>query len=111
MIEEIIRNYLLDNVSVPVYIDVPAAPGDSYVKIERTGGGEEEHIRRATVAVQSYGASMLAAATLHESLLDILPDIVERDDVSACDLNAEYNFTDTTTKQYRYQSVWDIVYY
>ena len=111
MIEEIIRDYLLSVLDVPVYVDVPADPGDSYVVIERTGGSESEHIRSATVAVQSYGPRKLAAAELHERIFSTLPAIATGVRVSACDLNAEYDYTDTQTKRYRYQAVFDLVYY
>ena len=111
MIEAILRNYLLSVLSVPVYISVPSDPPESYVSIERTGGGEDEHIRSAMVAVQSYGATQAGAATLHEEVLTKLPQIADGDKVSACDLNAEYDYTDTSTKRYRYQAVFDIVYY
>ena len=111
MIETIIRNYLLTVLSVPVYIDVPSEPPAKRVVIERTGGGQEEHIRSAMVAVQSYGATKAEAAELHEEILAKLPAIATGDVVSACDVNAEYDYTDTTTKQYRYQAVFDIIYY
>lgn len=111
MIETIIREYLLEELDVPVYIDVPANPGDRYVVIERTGGGENEHIRSATIAVQSYGPRKTSAAELHEQILSTLPGIATGVTVSACDLNAEYDYTDTQTKRYRYQAVFDIVYY
>ena len=111
MIEKIIRDYLLANLSVPVYVDVPAEPPEKYVVIERTGGGETEHIRSAMVAVQSYGASRYDAASLHESILVLLKNLKELDNISASDLNAEYDYTDTTTNRYRYQAVFDIIYY
>lgn len=111
MIEAIIRNYLLPILSVPVYIDVQANPPVSYVVIERTGGGETEHIREATIALQSYGASKSAAAMLHETVMAAMKNLIILDQISACDLNAEYDFTDTETKRYRYQAVYNIVYY
>ena len=111
MIEKIVRDYLKELVSVPVYIDVPANPADSYIVLERTGGGMEEHIRNAMVAIQSYSDSKLGAATLHETVLSVMPAIAEKDEIAACDINSEYNFTDTTTKKYRYQAVFDIIYY
>lgn len=111
MIEKIIRDYLLNVLNVPVYVDVPADPGDSYVVIDRTGGGKAEHIRNATVAVQSYGDRKTTAAALHEQVLALLPAIATGEKVSACDVNAEYDYTDEQTKRYRYQAVFDIVYY
>lgn len=111
MIEARIRNYLMAALTEPVYIDVPAEPPSSYVTVERTGGGEEEHIRSAMVALQSYGSSKLEAATLHENVMAAMKQFNERDDISACDLNSEYDYTDTTTHRYRYQAVFDIIYY
>lgn len=111
MIEKIIRDYLLNVLDVPVYIDVPADPGDSYVVIDRTGGSETEHIRSATVAVQSYAPRKIAAAELHEQVLALLPGVATGEAVSACTVNAEYDYTDEETKRYRYQAVFDIVYY
>ena len=111
MIEKIIRDYLLTVLDVPVYVDVPADPPETYVIIQRTGGSETEHIRSAVVAIQSYGPRKTAAAELHEQVLELLPDIADGVKVSACDVNAEYDFTDTTTKRYRYQAVFDIIYY
>lgn len=106
-----IRDYLLTVLNVPVYIDVPAKPGSTYVVIQKTGGGEREHIRSATIAVQSYGPSRFKASELHEEVLSKLPAIADGVKVSACDLNAEYNFTGTDIKAYRYQAVYDIIYY
>lgn len=111
MIEATIRNYLLSALSVPIYVDVPGDPPASYVALERTGGGETEHIRNATIAIQSYGPSRAKAATLHESVMDAMRDFIVLDSISACSLNAEYDFTDTSTKRYRYQAVYNIVYY
>lgn len=111
MIETIIRDYLLSGLDVPVYISVPAGPPDSYVVVERTGGAEENHIRSATVAVQSYGPTMYDAATLHESVLEAVKGMIELDSISSVEVNAEYNFTDTSTRQPRYQAVFDFVYY
>lgn len=111
MIEATVRDYLMPLVSVPVYIDVPAEPPDRYVTIQRTGGGETEHIRSAMIAIQCYGATRAQAAALHEDVLVSMKALNELIGVSACGLNAEYDFTDTETKRYRYQSVYDIIYY
>ena len=111
MIEKIIKDYLMGVLNVPVYIDVPADPGNSYVVIERTGGSETEHIRNATIAAQSYAPRKISAAELHEEVLALLPGVATGEKVSACTVNAEYDYTDEETKRYRYQAVFDIVYY
>lgn len=111
MIEATIRDYLTPLVNVPVYIDVPAEPPASYVSIERTGGGETEHIRNAMIAIQCYGETRAKAAALHEDVLVSMKALNTLVGVSKCGLNAEYDFTDTSTKRYRYQSVYNIIYY
>ena len=37
--------------------------------------------------------------------------LVELDSISGVHLNSDYNFTDTETKRYRYQAVFDINYF
>lgn len=111
MIEAIIRNYLMTVLQVPVYIDVPSDPPGSYVSLERTNGGENEHIRTATIALQSYGMTRYEAASLHEMVMHNMQSLITLDEISACRINAEYDWTDTDTKRYRYQAVYNIVYY
>lgn len=113
LIEEIIRNYLLTQTAItaPVYIDVPSNPPAARIVIERTGGGIEEHIRNNQIAIQSYGASRYKAAFIHEAVLTVMQHIIALPVISACELNAEYDFTDTETKEFRYQAVFDITHY
>jgi len=111
MIEEIIRNYLT-GAGVTAYMEIPEGGGvPPYIVIERTGGGEENHIRSATVAIQSYAETLYGAAQLNEQVLALMEDITLLPEVSACELNSDYNYTDTTKKIYRYQAVYDLVYY
>ena len=111
MIEATVRNHLKTAIENPVYIDVPADPPASYVSIERTGGREDEHIRNAMIAIQSFGGGRYNAAALHESVIEQMKTLNTLDNVSACNLSAEYDFTDRETKRYRYQAVFDIIYY
>lgn len=39
MIEKVVLNYLLERMGVPVYMEEPEKPPQSYVIIEKTGGG------------------------------------------------------------------------
>ena len=39
-----------------------------------------------------------------------MDNIISLDSISKSKLNSDYNFTDTTKKQYRYQAVYDLVY-
>ena len=111
MIETIILDYLA-GAGVTAYMEIPEGGGTPpFALIERTGGSEENHIRSATVAIQSYGASLYAAALLNEQIKALMDDITLLPEVSACELNSDYNFTDPEKKQPRYQAVYDLVYY
>lgn len=111
MIEKIVRDYLSDSLSVPVYMEVPANPPDSFVMVEKTGSSRANRINRATLAVQSWADSLLEACQLNEQVKRAMDDFLELDEISACRLNSDYNFTDPTTKHYRYQAVFDLVFY
>ena len=111
MIEEIIRNYLT-GAGVTAYMEIPEGGGTPpFIVIERTGGGEENHIRSATIAIQSYADTLYGAAQLNEQIKALMDDITLLPQISACELNSDYNYTDTTKKQYRYQAVYDLAYY
>lgn len=111
MIETIILEQL-QGAGITAYMEIPEGGGTPpFAIVERTGGGTENLLRHATVAIQSYGASLYLAASLCEQVVAAMEGIVARPEVAACELNSDYNFTDTTKKLYRYQAVFDIVYY
>lgn len=110
MIEKTVLDYLESKIGAPVRMEVPEEPPESYVLIEKTGGGVENQIWTATLAVKSIASTMYNAAVLNESVIQAMLDIVNSEDVSACQLNSNYNFTDTRTKEYRYQAVFNLWY-
>lgn len=111
MIERIVFEYLQLNIDVPVYLEVPKNPPDVFVVIEKTGSGNTNHIKSATIAIQSYASSMTGAIELNETVKNIMLGIVSEQEIGNCYLNSDYNFTDVETKRYRYQAVFDIVHY
>ena len=110
MIEEIICNYLSQKLNCQVLPEKPNRPFGKMVFVERTGGNGR-FLRNTTIAIQSYGTSMYEAAALNELVIRYMNGIVEIPEITRCDLNQNYNFTDTTTKEYRYQAVFDIYHY
>ena len=115
MIEKTILDYLngLPDAPAPALAEIP--PGGITPPcwiIQRTGGGTiEGHIGTATVAIQSYGASLYEAAQLNQTLKAALDGLVELNDVARRQLNSDYNYTDTTKRLYRYQAVFDVIHY
>lgn len=111
MIEAVIREYLEQALNVPVYLQIPNNPAAKYVSIERTGGGDSNFINSATFAIQSWADSLYEAANLNEQVKELMNNAVTLPMISASDLNSDYNYTDTTTKKYRYQAVYDLTHY
>ena len=48
---------------------------------------------------------------MQQEYKEAMEKIVEMDDISKCQLNSDYNYTDTTRKKYRYQAVYDKVHF
>lgn len=111
MIEIIIKKYLDNRLSVPSFLQYPENPPKRFVLFEKTSSGKSNHLPSATFAFQSYAESMYEAALLNEELKRTVENMIELDNIRGIQLNSDYNFTDTTTKEYRYQAVFDIKHY
>ena len=111
MIEIIIKQYLDSHLSVPSFLEQSGKMLDSYILFEKTGSSKRNYLSSATFAFQSYAGSMYDAAKLNEELKEVVENMIELDEISNVQLNSDYNFTDTTTKEYRYQAVFDINHY
>ena len=113
MIETIILAHLKAELDTDnVFMEVPRDNlPTSFVVVEKTGGSRENLINMSTFAVQSYGQSLYEAAALNELTKAAMDSLVEEDEVSKAAYQTDYNFTDTTTKRYRYQTVYDITHY
>ena len=111
MIELVILNHLKEGLDVPVFMEKPTNAPSEYVLFEKTGGGRNETMPSATFAFQSYSTSLFKAAVLNEAVKNEVDHLVLLDEIRGITLNTDYNFTDTTTKQYRYQAVYDIKHY
>lgn len=113
MIESIIINFLSEaGLDAPVYMEIPELPPEEFYILENTGQSMTDHIKTTTLAVQSYAQSMERAADLaYEIDKVILENLPELDEIAGIRRNSIYNFTDQSTKQYRYQGVYVITHY
>lgn len=109
MIEKTILDYL--NQEITACMEMPEEYAPPFALLEKTGGGEEHEVSRSTFAIQSYGRTMYEAAELNERVKALMKNLIELDEISKVSLNSDYNFTNTATKRYRYQAVFDIVHY
>lgn len=115
MIEKTVLDYLTEALDVPVYMQEPLNPrpdeANSFVVIEKTGSGREDHLYTATLAIQSYAPTLYEAASLNELVKEAMFDIATLDSVSDSKLNSDYAFIKVSTKQPRYQAVFDLTHY
>lgn len=111
MIELTILNHLKTKLSVPVYLEEPETKPDRYVVFEKTSSSRSNELSSATFAFQSYAESMYEAVALNELVKTAVDGLIALDEIASAKLNSDYNFTDTTTKRYRYQAVYEIKHY
>lgn len=110
MIETTILDYLSSVLPEPCSLEVPERPPARFVVLEKTGSSRENHINTASFAVQSYAPSLFEAAELNERVKAAMDDLILLPDIFSSKLDSDYNFTDTATKRYRYQAVYNITY-
>ena len=93
--------YLHEKTGLPVSNTKEAGrTSEEYILVQRTNGSRVNKIDSRTYAIQSISSiSKLRAAQIDEPY------------ISKCGLNSDYDFTDANTKEFRYQSVYDIVYF
>lgn len=113
MIESTILSFLASaGLDAPLYMEIPEDPPEEFYILENTGQSMRDRVRTTTMAVQSYAQSLERAADLAYEIDEvILETLQELDDVAGVRLNSLYNFTDQSTKQYRYQGVYIITHY
>ena len=109
MIEEIVFNYLKNKLNVPVTFE--NINEVEYVLISKSGSSRFDFTNTATFFIQSYSSSKYKASLLNEKVKDAMYDLIELDEITSLHLNSDYDYTDTTTKKYRYQAVFDIGYF
>ena len=103
-------DYLGQALTVNVYAESPEE-FTNYVLIEQTGSSRSNHITTTTFAIQSYASSLYEAMLLNDDVKAAMDDFAKRSNVTRVELETDYNFTNTETKQYRWQAVYDITHY
>lgn len=111
MIEITILNHLSDLLDVKVCMEVPEDPPDRYVVLKKADSRREDLLYRTMILARSYGPTLLAAAELSHQVVNAMLTLPALPEVSGCHLTGDYNFTDTDSKQYRYQAVFDIYHF
>lgn len=111
MIEKTVIDHLKGALDVPVGAQTPKGPPESYVVIERTGGGERDGLKAAVLALRCTAPSVYRASTLCSDAADAMRTLPENaENVFSARVESIYNQTDTRTKEYRYTVVFRVYY-
>lgn len=116
MIEKTLINYLNSKLTPEVYAERPTIIPEKYILIEKTGTSRENMITTSVIAIQSIvdamqGGSMLDAMDLNEDVKEAMEGLIALDEIVRVTLDSDYNYTDDSTKEYRYQAVYQIIHY
>lgn len=118
MILAALITYLLGlDLGVGVYSEAPSdkSPNEYneyYYVLEQTGSSTTNQIVTTTIAIQSYAPSLLEAMVISKDLEKCMETFAETSNyVARVELVTDYNFTNTATKQYRWQAVYNITHY
>ncbi len=110
MIETLLIDYLSEHLEVFVGMEAPEQTTD-YVLVDKTGSSRNNHIITSSFAIQSYGATLYDAMLLNQEVTEVMEGLIEFDQITRVELETDYNFTNTATKQYRWQAVYSITHY
>ena len=111
MIEKTVIDYLSARLSVPVGAQTPPGPPESYVVVERTGGGEKDGLQAAVIALRCTDASLFGAISLCTVVADALKTMPAHvANVSSARRESTYNQTDLRTKSWRYTTIFRVYY-
>ena len=110
MIETLLIDYLSEHLEVFVGMEAPEQT-TNYVLIDKTGSSRNNHIITSSFAIQSYGATLYDAMLLNQEVTEAMSGLIELNQITRVELETDYNFTDTETKQYRWQAVYEITHY
>jgi hypothetical protein len=112
MIETVLLDYLNNaNLSAKVYMEQPKDKPEAFFILEKSGGGQTDHISESDFIVQSYGRTLYEAACMNEEIKAVMLRANTLNEVSAVELNSDYNYTNAESKSYRYQAVYVITHY
>lgn len=112
MIETILLNYLKSaNLSAEIYAEQPKEKPKTFYLLEKTGGYEENHITESTFIIQSYAKSLYEAAELSKEIIAVMKNAITLDEIARVEIQGDYNYTDSATKQYRYQATFVVTHY
>lgn len=110
MIDFIIKKFLEKKIDVKIFMVEPDLSLDRFVTFERISNSKKDYLYTTTFAFQSWANTLYDAMILNEKVKEALETLDQEKEVMYSKLQNDYNFTDTETKKYRYQAIFEIKY-
>lgn len=110
MIEIDVIKYLSQALDVSVTGEKPTRKPAEYVVINTIDSGRVNYIDSVTISIMSYADTLLNASKLDARVRDAMYDIICLEDISSCKLGGGSQAIDTQTKEYAYESIFNLVY-
>lgn len=109
-IEKIVYNYLKAK-NLPAFVGEPSEKPTTRHIIYKTNHNKNNHLSTATIVIWSYGSSLVNASDNDKNLRDAMEEIIALNSVSSCTLENSFNDTRTGSKEFRYRSEFNLVFY
>lgn len=111
-IEIFLRDFFNEKIDTPVYLEKPDGLTQPFVVIDVTGVREMgPGVYYATAALQSYAHSKYEACELNRTVMAAAEQLRDCMEIGGASLDTYTPFNDLVRKIYRYQAVYNIVFY
>lgn len=111
MIEVTLREYLSDNLDVPVLMEHPKTSKKKFILLQLADAGRTNHIDMATFFINVYADSLYEAAELKEKVKTLLFDAISLPGITKSTLGQDQAATDSANHLYQYNLTFNFYYY
>ena len=111
MIEVTLREYLSDNLDVPVLMEHPKTSKKKFILLQLADAGQTNHIDMATFFINVYADSLYDAAELKEKVKTLLFDVISLPGITKSTLGQDQAATDSANHLYQYNLTFNFYYY
>lgn len=110
MIDVLLKTYLENELGIPVIFEKPKDVPESYVLIELTDEGKENHINSATFQFHCNSNSLYNSAVLTESVQELLENATTLPAISKSQIGGKSAYI-SVDKRYKYILTYNFTYY
>lgn len=111
MIDVLLKNYLDNELAIPVIFEKPKTVPESYILIELIDAGKDNHIDAVTFQFHCHDTSLYNAAVLAETVEGLLENAISLPAISKAQFGGKRPEINSTTKIYKYVLTYNFVYY